>query len=315
MSLYLTADGGGTKLHVLAFDENLKPVGFGCSGGTNINFIKREQAERHIREAFSAALSGNGNCDALYATIVGDARMVTQTVGAEATIGRTRFYSEMEAYLLAGALTNHAVLALAGTGSGAGYIRGEEIVCYCGGYGSEVGDDGSGWWIGSQGVNAVIRAEEGWGEKTALSALLWKYLEISDLRGLIRAVYGNPRGSRAVAAGFCPMVGSAADAGDPVAVGIVREAGRLMAAQTEAALRMGKPSEDIPVVCCGGAWNCSPLFYESFCERLREAGVAHPVQRACFSPVLHGAVAYLLEQGENPARYLPELQRLQDCLR
>ena len=315
MSLYITADGGGTKLHVLAFDEALKPVGFGKSGGTNLNFIDAEQVKTHMREAIGQALGGRTKVDAAYATIVGDGGMFAEVARGCAEIGRVEIHSEPKAYLLAGALSGHALLALSGTGSGAGYILDGKAAAYVGGFGSTIGDDGSGWWIGSQGINAVIRAEEGWGEKTALSALLREYLPIKDVRDLIWAVYRDPRGSRTVAAGFCPMVGRAADAGDAVACRIVREAGKVMAQQIAALIRMANPPEDEPVVCCGGAWNSTPLFYGAFVGRLQEEKVKQPVHRALFSPALHGAVALLLEQGKNPRDYMAELQILQDCLK
>ena len=315
MAVYLTADGGGTKLHVLAFDENLRLLGFGVSGGTNTNFIKPEQVEQHMREAVEQALGDRTEVETVWATIVGQSDMFEQAVRERASLGRLILRGEPLAYLLAGALTDNACIALAGTGSGAGYIR-QKTVAYNGGFGSDIGDDGSGWWIGSHGVNAVIRAEEGWGPKTALTGLLYEYLKIDGLGGLIGAVYSNPRGARSVSAGFCPWVGRAADGGDAVAAGIVREAGGLLALQLAAAVRASDPAPepDTPVVCCGGAWNSTPLLFESFREELSAQGVALPVRRARFSPVLHGAVSLLLEQGRNPWDYLDRLQILQDCL-
>lgn len=53
---YLSVDGGGTKLHTLLFDSELRPVGTGVSGAINPNFVPMELIEQHMTDSIDQAL-------------------------------------------------------------------------------------------------------------------------------------------------------------------------------------------------------------------------------------------------------------------
>lgn len=296
---YLTADGGGTKLQCILFDDQLRLRGFGQSGGTNTNFIGREAVRAHMEEAVRACLGDwRGELDTVWATIVGPAELLREVVSSFVPLRRFVPHGEAYAYLLAGALSDRGCVALAGTGSGAAYVGGGTCVHF-GGYGSVFGDDGSGWWIGSHGLNAAVRDLEGWGPATGLTERMYRYLRIESREQINQAVYGGERDPRSVAAGFCSQVGAAADAGDAAALRIVREAAELLALQMRGLFLRTGIAADTPVVACGGAWRSTPLLLQYFVEILQEVYPA-PVSTALFAPAMHGVAAMLLERGENP---------------
>ncbi len=296
---FLTADGGGTKLQCILFDDLLQVRGVGQSGGTNANFIERQTVRAHMDEAVRACLGDwRGELDAVWATIVGPADLFQEVVASYVPTRRFVRHGEAYAYLLAGALCDQGCVALAGTGSGAAYIDGGNCVHF-GGFGSVFGDDGSGWWIGSHGLNAAVRDLEGWGEATALTDRMYRYLHIQSREQICGAVYGAARDPRSVAAGFCSEVGAAADAGDAAALRIIREAAELLALQMRGLFLRTGIAEDTRVVACGGAWRSTPLLLQYFTEILHEVYAA-PVSTALFAPALHGVAAMLLERGENP---------------
>lgn len=136
---------------------------------------------------------------------------------------------------LLGALGHdHGVVVAAGTGLvavGAGPDRTSRID----GVGSQIGDEGSGWWIGRRGLIA------------ALSTLDGREGSSPVLLGAARAVYGDPvelprtiansPAAAALVADFAEQVVSAARAGDLIARNILGEAGRLLARACVAAAR------------------------------------------------------------------------------
>lgn len=131
----------------------------------------------------------------------------------------------------AGALDGAAgVLLIAGTGAVALGVdpSGARLVD---GWGPELGDFGSGSWLGREALRAVLRAHDGLAAPTALTAALAAPV------GPPSAVQAWLAADGALArrlATLAPLVLAAAD-DDPVARGIVEEAVRLLAATTAAA--------------------------------------------------------------------------------
>ncbi|MCT1363720.1 MULTISPECIES: BadF/BadG/BcrA/BcrD ATPase family protein [unclassified Microbacterium] len=132
----------------------------------------------------------------------------------------------------AGALDGAAgVLLIAGTGAVALGVdpSGARLVD---GWGPELGDFGSGSWLGREALRAVLRAHDGLAAPTALTAALAAPV------GPPSAVQAWLAADGALArrlATLAPLVLAAAAADDRIARGIVDEAVRLLAATTAAA--------------------------------------------------------------------------------
>jgi len=110
-----------------------------------------------------------------------------------------------------------AVVAI-GTGSVAVGLAADGRLALAGGWGPWLGDDGSGWWIGREALRAVLAAYERRGPSTSLTdAARARYGERETLTS---AIHGDGGVARTVAA-FAPDVLAAAEAGDPVAVGVL----------------------------------------------------------------------------------------------
>jgi glucosamine kinase len=107
---------------------------------------------------------------------------------------------------------------VAGTGS-CGYrnINGKTRIY--GAHGFPFGDKGSGAWIGLEAVKAALLASDGLGPATKLEQEIGEYLN-RDLLGVIETLAGATSGSYAKLA---PLVFTSADAGDEVAIAILRE--------------------------------------------------------------------------------------------
>jgi len=123
------------------------------------------------------------------------------------------------------------VLLIAGTGAAALGVDGDGVRLIDG-WGPELGDLGSGSWLGRSGIRAVLRADAGLAEPTALAEALQAHIAPdSD----VHAWLAGPVPVARRLASFAPSVLDAAATGDSVARGIADEAVRLLAASAAAA--------------------------------------------------------------------------------
>ncbi|WP_348786983.1 BadF/BadG/BcrA/BcrD ATPase family protein [Leifsonia sp. NPDC080035] len=132
------------------------------------------------------------------------------------------------------------------------------------GWGPWLGDEGSGRWIGQQGLVAALRAGDGRGAQTILAE------DAAALAGGLAALPGFVGGDDAARrlASFAPTVLRRSAEGDPVAAHIVAEATRLLAATASAVSPAGG---DVAVV---GGLADDHDFLHALEAALREAGLA-----------------------------------------
>jgi N-acetylglucosamine kinase-like BadF-type ATPase len=138
------------------------------------------------------------------------------------------------------AVTGHAgalsgcpgVSIIAGTGVASLALPEDGDARIIGGHGFLLGDEGGGFWIGRAGLTAVLRAEDGRGPATSMSRSAAR--SFGDVAGLHIRLHDDDRPVHAIAE-FARDVLAAADAGDPVASGILEEA----AAELLALVRVG----------------------------------------------------------------------------
>ncbi|MFB7251550.1 BadF/BadG/BcrA/BcrD ATPase family protein [Microbacterium sp. NPDC056234] len=132
----------------------------------------------------------------------------------------------------AGALGGTAgVLLIAGTGAAALGVD-QDGVRLVDGWGPELGDLGSGSWLGREGIRAVLRADAGLGPATSLTEALRAHLSPDvDVHAWLAGPVPAPRRL----ATFAPAVLDAAADGDRAALGIADEAVGLLSASAAAA--------------------------------------------------------------------------------
>ena len=145
-----------------------------------------------------------------------------------------------EAVVTSDAVTSHAgalgggpgtVLA-AGTGAVAIAVSADGALRRTDGWGPWLGDEGGGAWIGLRGLRAALRAGDVRGPATLLQAAA--EAELGPLAGLAAVVEGHDNPAR-LAASFAPAVARAAEAGDGVAITLLRRAAEALAATARAA--------------------------------------------------------------------------------
>jgi len=168
---------------------------------------------------------------------------------------------------LAGAFAGRpGIVVIAGTGSGAAGRDAAGRTVRVGGHGFLLGDEGSGYWIGREAVRAALRAADGTGPATALTAVVER--AFGSLTGAETLVHQRPTDRQllsrlvplvAAAASGSSVPGAAADrvaGGDAVAARILAEAAAHLAELAAAVrARLGK----LPVAGVGGIFACAPV--------------------------------------------------------
>ncbi len=136
------------------------------------------------------------------------------------------------------------VLLIAGTGSIAVGVDAEGNLARAGGLGWRMGDQGSAYWLGARGLEAVGAMHDRIGPVTRLAEALCARANVAGIAGLVR---WSVLASIAEIAALGPAVVDTADRGDAVASDVVDEAVDLLAR-----LALAAGGGHLPVALSGG---------------------------------------------------------------
>ncbi|MBI5669245.1 MAG: hypothetical protein HZC41_14675 [Chloroflexi bacterium] len=295
MSVVIGIDGGGSTVRAAVVDETLAVLGQAQGGAANPNVAGRDTAAQTIQTAVRTALASAGlAAEQISAVGIGVAgadmahseawlREVVAEVLPDARIVPS---SDHEIALTGAHGERRGILVLAGTGSLACGANAAGDYVKVGGWGYLLGDEGSGYWLGSMALRAVARAADGRDLATGLTAALLERLALPDARAIIGWLYGTPR--TADVAALAGVVLEQAAAGDRAAKAIVETGARELAlAARTVRLRLGM--EALPVAFAGGLLAESNLLSRRLCDLLGLAGLPSPR----YPPVIGAAILAL----------------------
>ena len=315
----LGVDGGGTRSRAVLVTEDGTVIGAGTAAGANVHDVGAEEVGRQLAVAAAQAWEAAGapprplaaGCFALAGLVTERDRAL-----AREAIGHARLLSP-DAHVMvdndgaaavAGAhLGDPGLVLISGTGS-ACYGRGNDGSAWrASGWGPWMGDEGSGTWIGREGLTAVVKARDGRGPPTALSERLLAATGCGEADDLMYRVYVLGLDRRATAA-LAPQVLAAAAAGDAVAEDVLRRAVEHLLDAVEAcraALSLERP----PLALTGGV---ALAMRERIEAALGVREVAVDLVDARLLPPFGAALLALEQLGPVPAPALEELQRTSD---
>ena len=221
-------DGGGSKTECVVADEN-NILGRFTAGTSKIQRAGKEAATASLR----AAVQG-----AFYAAKVAPESVVHTCFGIAGASqpGVADWAKSTLATLMPGGVTitgDHiiaheaafhgkaGVLIIAGTGSIVFGRNAKGKTLRAGGWGPVISDEGSGDWIGRNAVNAALLGNAD-GERGALFEDILKAWEIKSADDIIRVANSYPPPNFAA---LFPHVLSACDAGDELAIDVLRRGG------------------------------------------------------------------------------------------
>jgi glucosamine kinase len=291
----LGIDAGGTKTLCLLADANGQIVAEARGPGANLHVAGEAGVEATLRDVITRTI---GDRDITPAAIcIGIAgvdrddeeRAIRAIVHAICPGARILVVNDALIALVAGAHDAPGIVIIAGTGSITyGRNRAGEAA-RAGGWGHMVGDEGSGYWIGREAVAAVMRASDGRGPATRLTAEILTHFGVADVSRLPRIVYDRDV-PRVNVAALGPIVQRVAEGGDAVARRILdRGAEELVIAARSVATRLEMRGETFAFYLAGGAFQVVPWLVDELTRRLVEVAPRSQVQRLSDEPAA-GAV-------------------------
>jgi N-acetylglucosamine kinase-like BadF-type ATPase len=273
----LGVDLGGSTTRVLVADIAGTQIGTGVAGGGNPVARGLDTMRVNLTEALEMALTGVDRTRVAMA-VLGLAGVTTYgeafhgaVGGVWSAVGLTcprELRPDTEVAFAAGGAGDHGFVLLSGTGAVAAYLSDSRVARSVDGHGWLLGDRGSGFWLGREGIMAALAAIEGNGPETSLSVAIPTALGVPLTEGasvLARSVYQRPP---VALAELAPIVTAAAGAGDAVALHIMaRTAGALLDSLRSVHRAVGAPA-DLPVVLGGGVLRADNPASTDLCQQV-----------------------------------------------
>jgi glucosamine kinase len=282
MSVILGIDGGGTNTRA-AIVANGKVVGTGQSGSIKRLRVGAEAAEANLRAALKEAFAQSGmkdidaaSCGVASASMPGITEWIA-AVFSDFGIEKFEVVGDEVIALDAAFQGGPGILQIAGTGSNTIGRAADGSRESAGGWRSRLGDEGSGYWIG---VNAVRRALHAYDREEPTQVIakvseIWGTPTMDDFINLGDSTPGPDY------AALAPVIHELAEAGDPVAVGVLGQAAADLVAFVllvrSKLRRKHKIAGEVPVAWTGSVIEKTPMVREAFFKGLRDGAPAMPV--------------------------------------
>jgi glucosamine kinase len=231
-TLYIGIDGGGTKCRASIMTADLQVLGTGVGGPAN-PFHGVQQAKDSIRTAAELALIDAGLPPSVMAELIAGAGLAGVNVPSlyevmnawEHPFKKMFLTTDLHIACLGAHNRDEGAVMIAGTGS-CGYSYVKDSSLFLGGHGFPIGDKGSGAWMGLEAIQAVLLASDHLGPQTSLSESIGEFLQAKGVM-IVDKMFGAKSSDYAK---FAIFVVDAADAGDDVAISIVKDGAAYMSA-------------------------------------------------------------------------------------
>ena len=228
-------DGGGTKTISALADLNLKILKIAKTGPSNLRNVGIEEAVLNISKAILKVIKGIKEKNILsifiaLAAVEEEFKSEKEKIKREifknpkiskALRGDIEIVSDQIAAFRAGTDEKDGLVLIAGTGSVCHGRRGKKEV-KTGGWGW-ANDEGSGFWAGQKGYQAIFKDLDGRGPKTKITKLVFKEWKLKNKEDLMKKIYGKDS-IRNISL-ISKTVDKASQMGDKVARKILEEAG------------------------------------------------------------------------------------------
>ncbi|MEI7812575.1 MAG: BadF/BadG/BcrA/BcrD ATPase family protein [Ignavibacteria bacterium] len=303
MQYLIGIDGGATKTACIATDMD-RNILFECFGGPS-NFLITG-ADKVSEMLFSLITRCRDKLQCSYSDF---ASIVLGTTGAGRRTDAEELELSFKACTAAHSVSlpfhveSDAMVALEGAFSGkAGsiLISGTGSVMFgkdasgsihrVGGFGRFIGDEGSGYVIGRNGLSLLSKEYDGRGSKTMLSELVSAKFNISDPDRLITAIYKNQFDIASVA----PLVIEVAEKGDRLCKSVlIQECSELIEHIRAMIKKINEPTLNLSLT--GSIITSDNYFSGIFKERIAESLPNVKIQKPDYPPAM-GAIIMALQR-------------------
>ncbi|WP_062350176.1 N-acetylglucosamine kinase [Bacillus kwashiorkori] len=306
----LGIDGGGTKTKGVIADHDGNIVATTTVGPSNPNNVRRSDLQKELSTLFKKLEEQSG----LIHTEINS--VVAGMSGVDHPVARQEMHEIIKSLLpktVKSVVTNDAITALysgtfgqpgivqiAGTGSITYGLNNNGDVARVGGWGYLIGEKGSGYAIGNDGLVAAFRDHDGLAEPTMINQLIKEHFKISSLPSIIHTIYQSPNVKETIAV-LSKIVVSAYDSGDKIAQQIIIENGNFIGKSIACLIKRIFTETDIqtniPVVLVGGLFNRFDILQTPILNQLKQEDISAKLIIPQIEPVGGAVIAALKEEG------------------
>jgi len=284
MSVILGIDGGGTNTRA-AIVANGKVVGSGQSGSIKRLRVGAEAAEANLRAVLKEVFAQSGVkgvqaacCGVASATMPGITEWIT-AVFNDFGVNRFEIVGDDVIALDAAFKGGPGILLIAGTGSIAVGRAPDGSRERAGGWSSRLGDEGSGYWIGVHSIRRALHAYD----REEPTQVLKKVSEIWGTPTMDEFINLGDSTPGPDFAALAPAINELAEAGDPVAVGVLRQAAadlvEFVLLVRSKLLRKHAIAGEVPVAWTGSVIEKMAIVRQAFFAGLHSAAPEMPVSK------------------------------------
>ena len=299
MPLYLGIDAGGTKTDC-AVSNGAELLGQATGPSSKLARVGKERGRENLQTVIRQATQAAGVdaatiqhvCIGMAGASLAEAVQWAQQTIREIIPDSTIYVAGDHVIAHRAAFgTSPGVLVVSGTGSIAFGRNQNGETARAGGWGPNVSDEGSAFWVGKEAVTAALRAFD-FGNTNGLLATIAECWKVAPEEVIRMANASEPRFSELAG----PVV-NAAEQGDEAARAIAERAGKALASLASAVImRLWPGGGVVPVALAGGVLQGSPLVRQAFKEAMKAEQPQAAISFAYVRPVL-GALEIAAQRG------------------
>jgi N-acetylglucosamine kinase-like BadF-type ATPase len=300
-SFLIGIDGGATSTLAIVGDQRGHILGHGMAGPANHHIVGADASGQALKQAILKALqAAKVNLDQVGFLLFGlagldhpldDDRAYRQIIGS---IGLDVSFEVVNDVVIAWAgatLGSPGVAVIAGTGCHAFGVNEQGERWKSSGWDYILGDEGSAYWIGLEGIRAAMRSHDGREGATALVDAMLKHYDLHDPVDMVRVAYAKGFGKTEVAA-FARSVSQCAHEGDQVAQRILIEAADEIACAVNTVIRkLDMQAHRFTVGLIGGVFRSGEPFFPRFSDLVLKTAPHARIEFARLPPAV-GALLY-----------------------
>lgn len=294
MDYYIGIDGGGTKTYIRLINEQEETIDTHITRGSNIASIGYKATEQVIREGIKEILKLNKlsikECKGLCMGAAGVDRekekIEVESIFKKMGFNAVQVMNDTRIVLKTVTDNNEGIVVIAGTGSIVLGVKDDKKV-RAGGWGYKLGDEGSAYWIGMQGIKAVLNAYDQISKPTALTEKVLNYFHLDSPEDFIELFYKNSINKNEIAE-VSKLVDQEAVKGDPVAIKILKESSHALGNQILAVYKklFKGCSGEVPVILNGSVVLKSVIFNKALVDYLESYSSNFDIQPIKENPSL-----------------------------
>ncbi len=299
-------DGGGTKTSAILVALDGTVIAEASGGPTNLQTVGIAKAAQTILELIlECCQTAQVESPALQSVVLGLAgagrpqaradlsdKLIALSTKKKFPIKHITVETDARIALEAAFAGGPGIALIAGTGSIALYHTEDGKYMRSGGWGSILGDEGSGFAIGRDGLMAALRQFDGRGEKTLLMKKALDHYGITAVDDLIPKIYQE----HADVASFAPLVFEAAVERDRIAHLILVKNAADLADHVRVLTMLSRPKHKLSVSLMGGLLASENIYAKMVKEKivasLPQVLVLKPKFPAAFGAAILGLNAF-----------------------